>query len=149
CAGFGLTGAVTNRVGSYLETEDELQAVIERTEPELVWLAPDLGHWAYAGGDPATLIRTHEARIAYPRLNDFDRAGFEHTVEERLGFASFVRAGGFKELGAGSLDLERALDPLLRHEYEGWACVELEITETTPRESAERSREFLRERFHW
>jgi inosose dehydratase len=149
CAGFGLTGAVANRVGSYLETADEYEALIERTEPGLVWLAPDLGHWAYAGGDPAALIRTHESRIAYPRLKDFAAAVFRRMLEERLGFASFVRAGGFKELGAGSLDFEQILRPLLTHDYEGWLCVELEVTEKTPRESAELSREFLRERFHW
>ena len=70
-------------------------------------------------------------------------------MEERLGFASFARAGGFKELGAGGLDLEGTLLPLENAEYAGWVCVELELTEQTPRESATVSREWLREHLHW
>ncbi|MGH2353439.1 MAG: sugar phosphate isomerase/epimerase family protein, partial [Chloroflexota bacterium] len=63
CRDFGLRGALANRVGSFIETPDEFEAVVERTEPDLVWLAPDLGHWAYAGGDPAALVRTQRPRI--------------------------------------------------------------------------------------
>jgi inosose dehydratase len=149
CAAFGLKGAIANRVGTYLETPDELEAVLERTEPELVWLAPDLGHFAYAGGDPARLVRTHRERLLYPRLKDFDRGVFERIREERLGFASFARAGGFKELGAGSLDLVEILMPLEDAAFPGWVCVELELTERTPRESATISRDYLRDHLHW
>jgi inosose dehydratase len=122
---------------------------LERTEPELVAFAPDVGHWTYAGGDPVALVRAHRQRISYPRLKDFDRAVYARTVEERLGFASFVRGGGFKELGAGDLDLEGTLLPLENAAYPGWVCVELELTEHTPRESATVSREWLREHLHW
>jgi inosose dehydratase len=150
CLSFGLRGAVANRVGSYLETPDEMEAVLERTEPDLVRLAPDVGHWVYAGGAPATLIRTHRDRLLYPRLKDFDRAVFDKTCEEHLGFPSFVRAGGFKELGAGDLDLAAELMPLENAEWDGWVCVELEMSEThTPRESATISRDYLREHLHW
>jgi inosose dehydratase len=149
CASFGIKGAVANRVGSYLEAPDEVEVALERTEPELVAFAPDVGHWAYAGGDPVALVRAHRERITYPRLKDFDRAVYQRTVEERLGFASFARAGGFKELGAGGLDLEGTLLPLENAKYAGWVCVELELTEQTPRESATVSREWLREHLHW
>jgi inosose dehydratase len=149
CNSFGVKGAIANRVGSYLETPDELEVALELTEPGLVDFAPDVGHWAYAGGDPVALVRAHRQRLTYPRLKDFDRAVYQRTVEERLGFASFVRAGGFKELGAGDLDLEGTLMPLENAEYAGWVCVELQMTEHIPRESATLSREWLREHLHW
>lgn len=149
CAGAGLRGALANRVGTFIETPDELEAVAERTEASLVWLAPDLGHWAYAGGDPAALVRVHRDRIVYPRLKGFDQAVFEHTREERLGVGAFVHNGGFTELGAGTVDLEQVLQPLLGAEYDGWLCVEIELTTSTPRESATISRDFLRQRLHW
>ncbi|MDQ3701449.1 MAG: xylose isomerase, partial [Chloroflexota bacterium] len=60
-----------------------------------------------------------------------------------------VQNGGFTELGAGSVDVDQALQPLLRAEYDGWLCVELELTTSTPRESATTSRDFLRQRLHW
>ena len=150
CLSFGLRGAVANRVGSYLETPEEMEAVLDRTEPGLVHLAPDIGHWVYAGGAPATLLRTHRDRLLYPRLKDFDRAVFDKVCAERLGFSSFVRSGGFTELGAGSLDLAAELMPLENAEWGGWVCVELEMSEThTPRESATISRDYLREHLHW
>ncbi|HEX2033257.1 MAG TPA: sugar phosphate isomerase/epimerase [Chloroflexota bacterium] len=149
CAGFGLRAVIANRVGSYLEAPDELEAVLEQTEPELVGFAPDIGHWTYAGGDPAALVRAHRERIIYPRLKDFDQAVFEQVKGAHQGIADFVRAGGFKELGAGSLDLRAVLLPLVEADYDGWLCVELELTERTPRESATISREFLGEQFHW
>ena len=58
------------------------------------------------------LVRRHRDRLLYPRLKDFDRAVFQRTVEEHLGFPSFVRAGASRELGAGGLDLAGTLLPL-------------------------------------
>jgi inosose dehydratase len=149
CRDFGLRGALQNRIGSFLETPDEYEEAIDRTEPDLVWLAPDVGHWAYAGGDVAALVRTHRARIAYPRLKDFAQSVFDRVRAERLGFTSFLNAGGFKELGEGSLDLEAALRPLVVHDYNEWVCVELERSDRPAKESAQISREYLRDRLHW
>jgi inosose dehydratase len=149
CRDFGLKGALQNRVGTYVETPDEWHEAAERTDAEVVWLAPDLGHWAYAGGDPVRLIRDYRPRLAYPRLKDFDPPTFVRIKEERLGYRSFAHAGGFRELGQGALPLEAALAPLVNAAYGGWVCVELERTEKTPRESAAISRDFLRERLRW
>ena len=149
CRDFGLRGAVQNRVGTYLETPDEYQQVIERTESDLVGLAPDLGHWAYAGGDVDQLVRDHRDRLVFPRLKDLVHKTFEHVVNERLGFRQFVEAGGFAPLGEGTLDLERPLLRLENADYPGWVCVELEPGIAEPRASAETSREYQRQRLHW
>ncbi len=152
CKGYGLTGVVQNRVGSYLETPEEYREVVERTEPDLVGLAPDLGHWAYAGGDVDTLVREWRDRLVYPRLKGFDQAVFDKQAEERLGFRSFVEAGGFTPLGEGTLELEGALLRLERVDYAGWLCVELEPLSPAaadPRANTLASREYLRARLHW
>ena len=148
-AGYGLKGAIANRLGTFVETPDEVEAVLERTEPGLVWLAPDLGHLAYAGGDAAALVRAHPDRLLYPRLKDFDQAVFDKIQEDRLGVASFTHAGGFKVLGTGSLDLVKALMPLVDRDFDGWVCVELEVSTVGARQSATISRDFLREHLHW
>jgi inosose dehydratase len=149
CRDFGLTGAFSNRVGTFVETPDEYQEVIERTEPELVYLAPDVGHYAYAGGDPIALVRLNRPRIAYLRLKDFDRAVFDAVCEARLGFLHFLRDGGFKPLGEGSLDLEGILMPFEKAEFGGWACSELEVYAQPPKEAAQVSRAYLRTHLHW
>ena len=152
CRGFGLTAAVMNRIGSYLETPDEYLAVVHRTEPELVSLAPDFGHWAYAGGDADELVRTYRTRIVYPRLKGFDHAVFETIRHEQLGFRQFVQCDGFTPLDEGTLDLEPTLLRFENASYGGWVCVELEPTAPAgdePRAAAQRSREYLTSRLHW
>jgi inosose dehydratase len=149
CRDFGLVGALTNRVGTFVETPDEYQEVLDRTEPELVYLAPDVGHCAYAGGDPVALVRDHRPRIAYLKLKDFDRTVYEAVREERLGFRHFLRDGGFQPLGEGSLDLEAILMPFEKAEFGGWVGCELEVATTPPKEAAQTSRDYLRTHLHW
>ncbi|HEU5316440.1 MAG TPA: sugar phosphate isomerase/epimerase [Chloroflexota bacterium] len=152
CRDWGLIGAVQNRVGTYLETPDEYTEVIQRTDPALVWLAPDLGHWTYAGGDVESLIALERQRIVYPRLKGFDHSVFETIAAERLGFTQFVQSDGFPPLDEGTLDLEAALMPFEKAEFGGWVCVELDpgsVYADDPRACAQRSREFLRSRLHW
>ncbi|HET7768321.1 MAG TPA: sugar phosphate isomerase/epimerase [Chloroflexota bacterium] len=152
CRGFGLTAAVMNRIGSYLETPDEYLAVVHRTEPELVALAPDLGHWVYAGGDVDDLVRDYRTRMVYPRLKGFDHAVFETIRHEQLGFRQFVQSDGFTPLDEGTYDLESTLLRFENAEYGGWVCLELEPTAPAgddPRAAAAKSREYLTSRLHW
>jgi sugar phosphate isomerase/epimerase len=150
CRDMGLQGAFQNRVGTYIETPDEYLTLADRTDPELVGMAPDLGHWAYAGGDVDELVRDHRQRIIYPRLKGFEQAVFDSVVEERQGFVDFVRSGGFTPLGGGSLDLEPTLMRFERADYAGWVCVELEpLVTDDPRAAAQTSREWLRTHLHW
>jgi sugar phosphate isomerase/epimerase len=152
CRGFGLTAAVMNRIGSYLETPAEYLAVVHRTEPDLVSLAPDLGHWTYAGGDADELVHNYRTRIVYPRLKGFDHAVFETIRNERLGFRQFVQSDGFTPLDEGTLDLEPTLMRFENAAYGGWVCVELEPTAPAgdePRTAAQKSREHLASRLHW
>lgn len=149
CRDFDLIGAIQNRVGSFWETPDEYEQVAERTDAQLVRLAPDLGHWAYAGGDPLVLVQTHGGRFVYPRVKDLDQTVFDRVRDERQGFRSFLSAGGFKELGQGSLAIEGVLQPLREADYDGWVCLELEHTARTPKDSALISREYLRDHLHW
>ncbi len=150
CTDFGLAGAFQNRVGTFVETPDELFHVADRTDPALVKLAPDLGHWAYAGGDIRTLIRDLGARISYLRLKDFDQRVFDAVREERLGFGSFLARGGFKVLGEGTLPLEEALLPLA-DTFGGWVAVDLERVNAgrPPKESVSISRAYLRDHLRW
>src|SRR6266542_4301227 len=149
CRDAGLTGAFSNRVGTYVETPEEFMEVVERTDPDVVKLAPDIGHWAYAGGDPVRLVPEYRSRLAYLHLKDFDSKRYETVLEQRLSFRHFLRDDGFKPLGEGDMDVEAVLMPLERAEYPGWVGVELEVAHRPPKELAQVSREYLRSRLHW
>ena len=49
---FGLTPSSRNRLGTQLETAEELHILMEATEPELVSLTPDVGQAMVAGTRP-------------------------------------------------------------------------------------------------
>lgn len=155
CRDVGLRGAVQNRVGSFIETPDEFYEVVTRTDPEIVGLAPDLGHWAYAGGDVPAFVVDQRPRIVYPRLKDVDQPVYQHVVAQRLGFRAFVELGGFKPLGEGSLPFDQALITLDDAGYTGWVCVELDpVPPGTPdppdaKVAAQTSRDYLRTRLRW
>ena len=152
CRTYGLVGAVQNRVGTYLETPHEYEQVIARADPQLVFLAPDLGHWTYAGGEPDDLVRIERNRIVYPRLKGFDHSVFETIAQERLGFKVFVESDGFPTLDEGTLDLEPTLMRFENASYDGWVCTETDPGSSfaeDPRACAQRNREYLRTRVHW
>lgn len=149
CMNFGIRAAFQHRVGTFIETPDEFQEVLARTEPTLLWASPDTGHWVYAGGDVHDLVREYRRRTILWRLKDLDQPVFDRTRLERKGFQSFLSAAGFKELGEGTLPLEAAFLPVAEADYGGWVTVELERTRTSAPESARTSRHFLRTRLHW
>jgi inosose dehydratase len=95
------------------------------------------------------LIATHRHRLANPRLKDFDQAAYDRVRQEHLGFQSFLRGGGFPDLGEGSAPLVETLMPLVKAEYGGWLCLDAESSTRPPKASANWNRDYLREHLHW
>ena len=70
-----LTAVLHPHVAGYIEFRDEIDRALEVLDPDLVKLCIDTGHSAYAGIDPAQLLRDHAARVAHIHLKDIDGAG--------------------------------------------------------------------------
>ena len=62
---YGLKCVIHPHVGGYLETPAEIDAVLERTNPELVGLCFDMAHVAYGGGNPVTVLDKWRQRTWY------------------------------------------------------------------------------------
>src|SRR5919108_29324 len=58
---------------AHVEYEDQIEAFLEQTDPERVFLCFDTGHHAYRGGDPIAFMRRHHRRIPYLHLKSVDR----------------------------------------------------------------------------
>lgn len=112
--------------GTCIQTEPEIDRLLELTDPEVVFLCPDTGHFFQTGIDPATFISTHFSRVAYIHLRD---AGDD---------------GRFVGLGRGRVDLPAIFEVLHRSGYDGWLTIELDISLDTPAESARASLEYLK-----
>ena len=71
-------------LGSALETKQDTEAIMEMTDPKLVYLIVDTGHTTMAGMDPVQLTRTYLHRIIEYHIKDVapeNRGGFKGTLK--------------------------------------------------------------------
>ncbi len=132
--------------GGYVETPAEVDALMERTDPKLLGLCFDTGHYAYAGGDPLEGLRRHYERVWHVHFKDLEPDVAAVAAERGWGYLDAVRNGVFCELGRGSVDFRGVIDLLTARDYEGWVVVEQDVLPGmgSPLESALRNRDFLR-----
>jgi inosose dehydratase len=109
----GLRPVVHPHAGTHIERADDVEPLLELCE-----LCLDTGHCAYAGDDPVALYRRWADRIPYLHLKDVDPSRRDGD------FWGSVRAGVFRPLGEGIVDLPGLLAALGEHGFDGWAVVE-------------------------
>jgi len=147
-AGHGLRPVFHHHAGTYIETPDECERLLERTG---VGLCLDTGHYVYGGGDPVKAVEALGQRVEYLHFKDINPARLAQVRERRMGFLDGVRHGVFCPLGDGAVRFPALLDALRRIDFDGWAVVEQDIDATDPAapppaQSARASREYLRSR---
>lgn len=131
--------------GGFVETPEEVDALMERTDPELLGLCFDTGHYAYGGGDPVAGLRRHLDRVWHVHFKDCHGDIANRAREAGWDYFRAVREGVFCELGQGSVDFGGVTDLLREDDYEGWIVVEQDVLPGmgTPMESARRNRAHL------
>jgi len=141
----GLRTAFHHHCAGYVETPAELEALLARTDPELLGLCLDTGHYRFAGGDPAEAVRRHAERIWHVHFKDCDPRVADRSRAQSWDYFESVRQGVFCELGHGEVDFPRVLDVLKGGGYQGWIVVEQDVLPRggRPQESALRNRDYL------
>ena len=134
----------------YVETPAEIDRFLSLTDPDLLGLVLDTGHYAYGAGECEaleTVLDRFGERIWHVHFKDFAPAVARRAEENGWGYFEAVQHGVFCELGQGCVDFSAIVDRLQQRGYEGWAVVEQDVLPGmgTPRESAQRNRNFLRE----
>ncbi len=144
---YGLVSCLHPHGGTYVESPEEIEALLTHTDPGLVRLCLDTGHLAFGGGDPVHLTRTHADRIGHVHLKDIDLHRMRVLLEEELDYVGLAQRGVFVELGTGSLDLPAILEALRAAGYSGWIVVEQDRVVDPSQDtlqSARRNRHYLR-----
>jgi inosose dehydratase len=142
----GLRTVFHHHCAGYVETPDEIDALMQRTDPALVGLCLDSGHATYGGGSPIELLSRHRARTWHVHFKDCEPHIAERARRERLDYQDALRHGLFCELGRGSVDFPALLRDLRDADYDGWIVVEQDVLPAmgSPMESATRNRGYLR-----
>jgi inosose dehydratase len=143
---FGLRLVFHPHAETHVEYEDQIEALLDQTDPARVWLCLDTGHHAYRGGDPVAFLRRHHARIPYLHLKSVDRQKQAWVEQERIPFAIAVAKDMFCEPSEGTVDFLAFRDALREVDYDGLATVEQDMYPAPfdkPMPIARRTREYL------
>jgi inosose dehydratase len=150
-AELGVLACVHPHLGTEIETERELDAVMAATDPARVLFCPDTAHLTAAGVDVAAAIRRYGDRLGYLHIKDL-RAGVVEQWRARARGEAPPEAPGedrlpiFCELGRGVVDFAPIVAALRAVGYGGWITVEIDRSLTTARESLAICRDYLRDR---
>jgi len=143
----GLRTVFHHHCGGYVETPAEVDRLMGLTDPLLLGLCFDTGHYSYAGGDALAGLRQHASRIWHVHFKDYDPAVGARAAAEGWGYLDAVRQGVFCPLGQGAVDWAGVVAELRAMRYEGWIVVEQDVLpgQGEPKDSARRNRAFLAE----
>jgi inosose dehydratase len=147
----GLATAFHHHCAGYIETPDEIARLLELTDPDLLGLVFDTGHFLFgaAGADGQTVqtaLDRFGERIRHMHFKDCHLRIAAQSRAEGWDYFEAVRRGVFCELGQGAVDFVAATAWLRARDYRGWVVVEQDVLPGmgAPKESAARNRAYLR-----
>ncbi len=145
----GVKACLHPHVGTWVETGDETEWILDRVDPELLAFGPDTGHLAWAGADPLTLITRHADRVRTMHIKDLRLSVAEEAKAQRLSYRDTVKAGLWAEPGRGDLDF-RACILAIPDQERLWGIIEVDRPDAgPPLESARVCAEWAEEASRW
>jgi inosose dehydratase len=146
----GLQTVFHHHCAGYVETPEEIARLLNLTNPELLGLVFDTGHYAYGSGrnDASAVtegLDRFAGRIHYVHFKDCHPEVARQARAEEWDYFTAVGNGLFCELGKGYVDFPAVVEQLRVRGYRGWITVEQDILPGmgTPKASAQRNREYL------
>lgn len=142
----GLRSAFHPHTGIWIETQAETERLLSLTDPALVGLCFDTGHYRFGGGDPVAALREFADRLWHVHFKDQDPQVAARSRAEGWDYDRSIAEGIFCELGQGDVDFPAALKVLQEIGYDGWIVVEQDVMpgSGSPKLSAQKSRDYLR-----
>jgi inosose dehydratase len=144
----GLRTVFHPHCAGFIETPDEIARFLDMTDPKVIGLVFDTGHYSYGAGGCETLLGALDRfadRIWYIHFKDCDPNVLKRASAGNWDYFEAVRQGIFCELGVGCVDFSEVTAWLRRQEYSGYITVEQDVLPGmgTPKESARRNRDYL------
>ena len=147
----GLRTVFHHHCAGYVETPGEIARLLSMTDPALLGLVFDTGHYVYgtgtADGTPVTegLDRFGD-RIWHMHFKDCQPQVAARAWAEGWDYFGAVQHGIFCELGQGQVDFAGVTAWMQRRAFSGWIVVEQDVLPGmgAPEASARRNRDYLR-----
>jgi inosose dehydratase len=146
----GLRTAFHAHCAGFVETPDETARLLDLTDPALVGLVLDTGHYTYGSGknEPGAALaglKRFGERVLHVHFKDLEPSVAAQARRDGWDYDRAIGAGVFCELGRGCIDFPSIVARLRERRYDGWVVVEQDVLPGVgePRESALRSRKYL------
>jgi sugar phosphate isomerase/epimerase len=132
----GIRAGLHNHIGTWVETEAEIDRVLAAIPASLLGASFDIGHLAWAGIDPTAMVSRYADRIVDLHLKDLNMTIAGATLTEPTPYNTATDTGIFLEPGLGDLDLDGVLDAL-PDGWRGWTIIEVDRASMDPVKSAD------------
>ncbi|MEW9555458.1 TIM barrel protein [Nonomuraea sp. NPDC050783] len=123
-AGAGRAVTLHPHVGTMVESRQEVDRVLGGSS---VALCLDTGHLLIGGTDPLDLVERAPGRVAHVHLKDVDAALAARVRSGELSYTQAVRAGIYRRLGLGDVDVKGIVAGLTAAGYTGWYVMEQDV----------------------
>ena len=145
---YGIALTFHHHMGTVVQTEQEVERMMDGTDPEYVSLLFDTGHFKYCGVDPLKMVEKYANRIKHVHLKDIRQEVVDKVKAEDKSFLDGVKMGTFTIPGDGCIDFEPIFKVLEEHNYCGYMLVEAEQDPAlaNPLEYAIRARKYIAEK---
>jgi inosose dehydratase len=131
---YGVKAGLHNHMNSIAQSPEQVERILDASDPKYVKLLLDTGHYQQGGGDPAAAVKKYADRLICLHLKDVKPSPLKGGYE-------------FTELGRGTVDFPAVIAALHSIHFRGWVIVELDGQRSgqtaTPKESAAMSKEYL------
>ncbi len=123
----GLEQVLHTHVGTIIETKDEVQRVLGGCDVSFVL---DTAHLAVGGYDPVDFVADAPGRVGLVHIKDTNMSVAKRLNDGEVSLMEAVQAGIFPPVGAGDLNIDRVIEDLESHGYQGWYVLEQDVAIT-------------------
>ncbi len=137
----GIQAVYHNHMHQLGETPEEVDVIVQNTNPKYIKLLLDIAHYWQGGGDPAKAVRQYKDILYAMHLKDVKRP---HPNK-----ADDAKSYQFVELGQGKLDLPGVFAAMNEVGFKGWGIIELDSIpdkSRTAKQCNQISTEFLKQK---
>jgi len=155
CAEYGIrAGQHNHSQGALIESQDEIELLLQWTDPRKFHWCPDTVHLYMAGCDILGLFEKHARRLIFFDLVDakyqfaHQDLGLPNGKVEKAGTHNATFMLGNVDYGDGEVDLQGILKILRKQKYKGWINIDHHYARVSPRHSFERCAKYIGEKLN-
>ena len=145
CLDMGMVAGIHPHWGTPVQTREDITRTFDAVDTSIVKMVLDPAHMAKADVDPLEVVQTYKDIITYVHIKDYSPELDTEDAVKPIGQDNAPSLAFFSELGRGIVDTPGFVDELRKADYDGWLTIELDRTQTTPRESLAENTKYLKE----